>query len=72
MHAPARAEYRALGRETPASQTETYLLALAKKHNLRVFGGFEQAQTELTEADYVDDRHIRRESVGKLLHTRRN
>jgi hypothetical protein len=72
MHAPARAEYRALGRETPASQTETYLLALAKKHNLRVFGGFEQPQTELTEADYVDDRHIRRESVGKLLHTRRN
>ncbi len=72
MHEPARAEYRALGRETPASQTEKYLLTLAKKHNLRVFGGFEQKQTELTEADYVDDRHIRRESVGKLLHTRRN
>jgi hypothetical protein len=72
MHEPSRAEYRALGRETPASQTEKYLLTLAKKHNLRVFGGFEQTQTGLTEADYVDDRHIRRESVGKLLHTRRN
>jgi hypothetical protein len=72
LYEPARAEYRALGRETPASQTEKYLLGLAKKHNLRVFGAFDQRQTDLTETDYVDDKHIRRESMGKLLHTRRN
>jgi hypothetical protein len=72
MHDSARAEYKSLGRESPASQTERYLLEFAKKHNLRVFGAFEQSQTELTESDYVDDVHIRRESVGKLLRTRLN
>jgi hypothetical protein len=71
QHESARAEYRALGRETPAGQTEKYLTALAQKRNLRVFGAFDQRQTELTDADYVDAIHIRRESVGKLLHTRR-
>jgi hypothetical protein len=69
---PVRAEYRAIGRETPASETERYLLAIAKKHNLRIFGAFAQEQTELTDEDFVDGVHVRRESIGKLLHTRRN
>ena len=69
---PTRAEYKAIGRETPASETERYLMAIAKKHNLRMFGAFEQKQTELTDEDFVDDVHARRESIGKLLHTRRN
>jgi hypothetical protein len=69
---PISAEYKAIGRETPASDTQRYLLAIAKKHNLRVFGTFEQKRTELTDEDYVDDVHVRRESIGKLLHTRLN
>jgi hypothetical protein len=35
----------------------------------RIFGTFERRQTTLTDADYVDNPDIRRESIGKLLRT---
>jgi hypothetical protein len=61
------ADYRQIGRQTPASETERYIRAFAHAHHVRIFGSFDQKQTELTEADYVDGAHIRRESIGKLL-----
>jgi hypothetical protein len=67
LYERVEADYRQIGRQTPASETERYLREFAQAHHVRVFGSFDQKRTELTEADYVDGAHIRRESIGKLL-----
>jgi hypothetical protein len=67
MYASAEAEYRAMGRETPTRNTERFLREFAARHHMRIFGAFDRRQTTLTDADYVDNLHIRRESIGKLL-----
>ena len=67
MYASAEAEYREMGRETPARKTERFLREFAARHQMRVFGAFDRRPTTLKDADYVDNLHIRRESIGKLL-----
>lgn len=67
MYASAEAEYRAMGRETPTRKTEHFLREFAAQHQIRIFGAFDRRQTTLTDADYADNLHIRRESIGKLL-----
>ena len=57
----------AIGRETPTRKTERFLREFAARHQMRIFGAFNRRQTTLTDADYVDNLHIRRESIGKLL-----
>jgi hypothetical protein len=55
------------GKLSPAAETERYLRDFAKLHQLKVFGTFEPRNTDLTDADFVDYLHIRRESIGRLL-----
>jgi hypothetical protein len=63
------AQYAGVAKQSPAADTEQYLRTFAKRHQLKVFGAFEPRNTELTDADFVDYLHIRRESIGILLAT---
>jgi hypothetical protein len=67
IYAPVERQYAAIGRKSPAAETEQEIRAFARQHHLRVFGAFDQRKTELTDGDYVDNLHIRRESMDKLL-----
>jgi hypothetical protein len=61
------AQYADALKLSPSAETERYLRAFAKTHQLKVFGTFDPRNTELTDADFVDYLHIRRESIGGLL-----
>jgi len=60
-------QYAGTSKLSPAAETERYLRTFTKSHQLKVFGSFEPGNTDLTDSDFVDILHIRRESIGRLL-----
>jgi hypothetical protein len=61
------AQYTEATKPSPPTETERYLREFASNQGLKVFGSFDPRKTDLTESDYVDFQHIRRESIGRLL-----
>jgi hypothetical protein len=63
------AQYAGGAKLSPAAESEQYLRTFARHDQMKVFGSFEPRNTDLTDADFVDYLHIRRESIGRLLRT---
>jgi hypothetical protein len=60
-------QYAGSDKLSPSAETERYLRTFAESHQIKVFGTFDPRKTDLTDADFVDYLHIRRESIGRLL-----
>jgi hypothetical protein len=56
------------GKELPSVETEGTIRSLAAKYQLRVRGSFDPRHLGVTEADYIDDVHLRREAMERILH----
>ncbi len=59
------------GKELPSVETEGVIRSLAAKYKLRVRGSLDPRHLGVTEADYIDDVHLRREAIGRMLHAGR-
>ena len=59
------------GKELPSVETEGVIRSLAAKYKLRVRGSLDPRHLGVTEADYIDDVHLRREAMERLLHAGR-
>ena len=60
-------EYRSANKPNPAQLTEDYIRAFAKKNHVSVLGSFDPRHAGVTDADYVDYAHLRREAIGRLF-----
>jgi len=57
------------GKPVVSVDAEAYVRALAKKHQARVRGSLNPRRVGVTGEDYIDDVHLRRESLERLLKT---
>jgi hypothetical protein len=55
------------GNELSSAETESALRSLAAKFKLRVRGALDPQQVGVTEADYIDDVHLRREAIDRIF-----
>jgi hypothetical protein len=56
------------GKELPSVETEGTIRSLAAKYQLRVRGSLDPRHLGVTEADYIDDVHLRHEAMERILH----
>jgi hypothetical protein len=54
------------GRPAPGSESEEYLRSFAKAHGIRVHGSYDPRRLGITEEDYVDLFHLRRETIDRI------
>jgi len=55
------------GKQLPSVETEGTICSLAAKYKLRVRGSLDPRHLGVTEADYIDDVHLRREAMERIL-----
>lgn len=63
----AEREWSRAGKTLPSVETEAFIRALAKTHKLRVRGSLDPRRLDVTESDYIDDVHLRREAIERIL-----
>jgi hypothetical protein len=66
LYAEAQAELQKLGRSSPTAETEAYLRRFAQEHDIRVRGSYDPQRAGVTESDFVDLVHLRRESLDQI------
>jgi hypothetical protein len=68
IFAEARQAATRAGKELPSVETERVMRSLAAKYNLRALGSLDPRRLGVTEADYIDDVHLRREALDRIFH----
>jgi hypothetical protein len=68
IFAEARQAAARAGKELPSVETERVMRWLAAKYNLRALGSLDPRRLGVTEADYIDDVHLRREALDRIFH----
>jgi hypothetical protein len=63
----AEAAWTRAGKKLPSVETEAFIRALAAKYKLRVRGSIDPRRVGVTEADYIDDVHLRREAIDRVF-----
>jgi hypothetical protein len=63
----ARQEAARAAKGLPSVETEAFFRSLAAKAKVRVRGGLDPRQVGVTEADYIDDVHLRREAIDRIF-----
>ena len=58
-------------RELSSVETERDIRSLAAKHNVPVTGSLDPQRLGVTETDYIDDVHLRREAIDRIFHANR-
>jgi hypothetical protein len=64
----ARQAAVAAGKELSSVETESIIRSLAAKEKVRVRGSLDPRRLGVTEADYIDDVHLRREAIDRIFH----
>ncbi len=54
------------GKTCPTAETEAYLRGFAKQHGIRVRGSYDPQRAGVTESDFVDLVHLRREAIDRI------
>jgi hypothetical protein len=62
----AQNELQKTGKANPTAESEAYLRSFAAKHGVRIRGSFDPRRAGVTEEDYVDPVHLRRESIDRI------
>jgi hypothetical protein len=63
----AEQEWQGTGKKLSSVEVEAFFRSLGAKHHLRVLGCLDPRRVGLKETDYIDNVHIRREVIGRLL-----
>jgi hypothetical protein len=66
LYEEAQRELQQAGRSNPTAETEQYLRTLAAQHGIRVRGSYDPHRAGVTEADFVDLVHLRREAIERI------
>lgn len=61
-----RAAFHKADMPNPSSQTEDYIRSFARQHHIVVLGSFDPRKAGVTDEDYVDYAHLRREVIGRI------
>jgi hypothetical protein len=62
-----RTFYEQVQRPYPVADCESYLRSFAAKHRLQIDGSLDPHRAGVTEDEYVDYIHMRREGIGRLM-----
>jgi hypothetical protein len=62
----AQRELQQAGKSSPTAETEQYLRSVAGQHAIRVRGSYDPRRTGVTEEDFVDLIHLRREAIERI------
>ncbi len=65
----AEQEWTRAGKKLPSVDTEAFIRSLAEKYKIRVRGSLEPRRVGVTEADYIDDVHLRRDAIERFFKT---
>ncbi len=63
----AEQKWKKTGTPLPSVEAEAAIRSLAAKHNIPVRGSLDPRRLGVTEADYIDDVHLRREAVESIF-----
>lgn len=63
----AEKEWKRAGKQLPSVESEAAIRLLAAKHNIPVRGSLDPHRLGVTEADYIDDVHLRRKAVERIF-----
>jgi hypothetical protein len=63
----AEEEWKRAGKPLPSLETEAAIRSMAAKYKLPVRGSLDPHRVGVTEADYIDDVHLRREAVERIF-----
>ncbi len=66
LYAEAEHELQKSGKTCPTAETEAYLRGFAKQHGIRVRGSYDPQRAGVTESDFVDLVHLRREAIDRI------
>jgi hypothetical protein len=62
----ATQELQKSGKSNPTAETEAYLRSFAAQHGIRVRGSYDPRRAGVTEEDFVDLVHLRREAIERI------
>jgi hypothetical protein len=62
----AQRELQQAGKSSPTAETEQYLRSFAGQHGIRVRGSYDPRQAGVSEEDFVDLVHLRREAIERI------